>query len=147
MHQRELQHAPVQSSWKTVREGLKARLFDIVFLFLFIDIFRVHLECVILSPWLDFCLIFHILTHLVLDRLYPHSKLWAIRHQFLVLRTRTQQKVKHFSLHRKSVQTSGYLEPGHKRTSVFKVVKWRWSIPLPDWRSSATWLPTVPYIW
>lgn len=64
------------------REGLKARLFDIVFLFLTIEIFRVHLECVILSPWLDFCLIFRILTHLVLDRLYPHSKLRAIRHQF-----------------------------------------------------------------
>lgn len=108
------------------REGLKARLFDIVFLFLTIEIFRVHLECVILSPWLDLCLIFHILTHLVLLRdftLTQNYELLGIN--FLVLRTRTQQKVKHFSLHRKSVKTSGYLEPGHKRTSVFKVVKWR----------------------
>lgn len=64
------------------REGLETRLFEVAFLFLTIQIFRVILECAILSPWLDFCLIFHILTPVVLDRLYPHSKLPAIKYQF-----------------------------------------------------------------
>lgn len=64
------------------REGLEKRLFEVVFLLLTIEIFRVLLECVILSPLLDCCLIFHILTPVVLDRLYSHSKLLAIKHQF-----------------------------------------------------------------